>query len=44
MSFKTVEALVNSKQKPPEPTQVYIEPVDLNDYDLLLETPESLCV
>ena len=44
ISFETVEALVNSKQEPPEPTQVHIEPVDLNRYDLLFETPECVCV
>ena len=44
INFETVEALVNSKQKPPEPTQVHIEPVELKRYDLLFETPECVCV
>jgi len=43
-SFEKVKQFVNSKQKPPEPTAVHIEPVDINDYDMLLETPECVFV
>ena len=44
MSFEKVKEFIDSKQKPPEPTSVHIEPVDINDYDMLLETPECVCV
>ena len=44
MSFEKVKEFVDSKQKAPEPTDVYIEPVNINDYDMLLETPECVCV
>ena len=35
---------LETKQKPPEPTAVHIEPVNINDYDMLLETPGCVCV
>jgi len=44
ISFEKVKEFVDSKQKAPEPTDVYIEPVDINYYDTLLETPECVCV
>ena len=44
ISFEKVKQFIDSKQKAPEPTAVHIEPVDINDYDLLLETPECVCV
>jgi predicted nucleotidyltransferase len=44
ISFEKVKQFIDSKQRPPDPTAVHIEPVDINDYDLLLETPECLCV
>jgi len=44
IDFEKVKQFIDSKQKPPEPTDVYIEPVDINDYDMLLETPECVCV
>jgi len=44
ISFEKVKSFVDSKQKAPEPTDVYIEPVDINYYDTLLETPECVCV
>jgi hypothetical protein len=44
ISPEKVKQFIDSKQKPPEPTAVYIEPVDINDYDRLLETPECVCV
>ncbi len=44
ISFEKVKQFIDSKQKPPEPTAVHIEPVDINDYDMLLETPECVCV
>ncbi len=44
MSFEKVKEFIDSKQKAPEPTDVYIEPVDINDYDMLLETPECVCI
>ena len=44
MSFEKVKEFIDSKQKVPEPTDVYIEPVDINDYDMLLETPECVCI
>ena len=44
MSFEKVKEFIDSKQKPPEPTDVYIEQVNINDYDMLLETPECVCV
>ncbi len=44
MSFEKVKEFVDSKQKAPEPTDVYIEQVNINDYDMLLETPECVCV
>ena len=44
MSFEKVKEFIDSKQKPPEPMDVYIESVDNNYYDMLLETPECVCV
>jgi len=44
MSFEKVKEFINSKQKAPEPTDVYIEPVDINYYDMLFETPECVCI
>jgi hypothetical protein len=44
INFEAVKALVSTEQKPPEPTQVHIESVDLNEYDLLLDSTEGLCV
>jgi hypothetical protein len=44
ISFEKVKAFIDLKQKVPAPTDVYIEPVDIHDYDLLLETPECVCI
>ncbi len=44
LSFEKVKQFIDSRQKPPEPTNVYIEQVDINDYDMLLETPECVCI
>jgi hypothetical protein len=44
ISPEKVKQFIDSVQRPPEPTSVTIEPVDINDYDLLLEIPECLCV
>ena len=44
MSFEKVKEFIDSKQKAPEPTDVYIEPVDINYYDMLFETPECVCI
>ena len=44
ISFEKVKQFIDSRQKAPEPTDVYIEPVDIHDYDLLLETPECVCI
>lgn len=44
IGFEKVKRFIDSKQKPPEPTAVYIEPVDINGYDMLLETPQCVCV
>ncbi|KKM02917.1 hypothetical protein LCGC14_1779620 [marine sediment metagenome] len=44
ISFEKVKQFIDSKQKPPDPTDVYIEPVDINYYDTLLETPECVCI
>jgi len=44
IEFEKVKQFIDSKQKVPEPTEVHIEPVDINDYDMLLETPECVCV
>ena len=44
IGFEKVKQFIDSKQKTPEPTEVYIEPVDIDDYDSLLETPECVCV
>jgi len=44
IEFEKVKQFIDSKQKPPEPTDVHIEPVDINYYDMLLETPECVCI
>ena len=44
VSFEKVKEFIDSKQKASEPTAVHIEPVDINDYDMLLETPECVCI
>ena len=44
INFEKVKAFIDSTQKAPGPTDVYIEPVDINYYDTLLETPECVCV
>jgi len=44
MSFEKVKEFIDLKQKAPEPTDVHIEPVDNNYYDMLLEAPECVCV
>jgi hypothetical protein len=44
MGFEKVKEFIDSKQKAPEPTDVYIEPVDINYYDMLFETPECVCI
>jgi hypothetical protein len=42
--FEKVKEFIDSRQKPPEPTAVHIEQVDINDYDMLLTSPECVCV
>ena len=42
--FETVKQFIGSMQNAPEPTEVTIEPVDIHEYDRLLETPECVCV
>jgi len=44
ISFENVKQFIDSKQKPPEPTAVHIEQVDINDYDMLLMSRECVCV
>jgi len=44
INSEKVKQFIDSKQKPPEPTAIHIEPVDIHDYDMLLETPECVCV
>ena len=44
IGFEKVKQFIDSKQKAPDPTEIYIEPVDINFYDTLLETPECICV
>jgi hypothetical protein len=44
MSFEKVKEFIDSKQKAPEPTDVYIEQVDIKYYDMLLETPQCVCL
>jgi hypothetical protein len=44
IGFEKVKQFIDSKQKTPDPTDVYIEPVDINFYDTLLETPECVCI
>jgi hypothetical protein len=42
ISFEKIKEFIDSKIKPPEPTKVHIEQVDLNYYDQLLELPECV--
>lgn len=44
IDFDKVKQFVDSKQKAPAPTDVTIDPVDINGYDLLFETPECVCI
>jgi len=44
IDFEKVKQFINSKQKAPDPTDVHIEPAGINDYDMLLETPECVCI
>jgi hypothetical protein len=44
ISFEKVKEFIDSKQKPPDPTDVCVEEVDINFYDTLLEIPECVCV
>jgi hypothetical protein len=44
ISFEKIKLFIDSKQKMPDPTNVHIEPVDINFYDTLLETPECVCI
>jgi hypothetical protein len=44
ISFDIVKQFIDSKQKTPDPTEVTIESVDIQDYDQLLATPECVCV
>jgi hypothetical protein len=44
INFEKVKEFIDLKQKAPEPTDVYIEPVDNNYYDTLFERPECVCV
>ena len=42
LSFEAVRQIVKSRQKPPPPTQVNIDQIDLAVYDGLLEYQEVL--
>lgn len=42
IDFDLIRQFVDSKMKPPELTQVEVEPVDLNEYDQLFEIPECV--
>jgi hypothetical protein len=44
ISFTKVKQFIDSKQKALEPTDVYIESVDIQGYDSLYETPECVGV
>lgn len=44
ISFEKVDAFIDSKQRAPDPTDVYIESVDIQEYDSLLEAPECVGV
>jgi hypothetical protein len=44
ISFAKVKQFIDSKQKALEPTDVYIESVDIQGYDSLYETPECVGV
>jgi hypothetical protein len=44
ISFAKVKPFIDSKQKALEPTDVYIESVDIQGYDSLYETPECVGV
>jgi len=42
--FEKIKEFIDSSQKPPEPTAVHIERVNINNYDLLLKLPECVCI
>jgi hypothetical protein len=44
ISFEKIDAFIDSKQRVPAPTDVYIESVDIQEYDFLLEAPECVGV
>ena len=44
IDFDTVKEMVESEQKPPAVTDVFIGDIDINGYDCLLESPEKLLV
>jgi len=44
IDFDAVEQIVESKQQPPSVTDVYINGIDLDSYDYLLESAEALLV
>ena len=44
IDFDTVEQMVKSEQQPPSVTDVYIGDIDLDSYDYLLESAETLLV
>jgi hypothetical protein len=44
ISFEKVKQFIVSKQKAPEPTDVHIESVNIQEYDSLLETAECVCI
>lgn len=44
IDYALIKQFVESRMKPPKPTQVHIGPVDLNYYDQLLEQPECVGV
>ena len=44
ISFTNVKQVVDSKQQALDPTDVYIESVDIQGYNSLYETPECVCI
>lgn len=44
LDAEIVKQFIESKTKPPQATEVYIEEPDIHDYDLLFESPECVCV
>lgn len=42
--FEKVKKFIASRQKPPEPTAVHVEQVDINYYDILLTSPGCVSV